>query len=527
VALARVSSREQEREGFSLDVQVEAFERWVDQRDGDIVKLFRIAETASKKSERKTFKELLTYVKANTKKIDALLFYKVDRAARNLFDYVELERLEIDHGVPVIYITQPTEDTPAGRMMRRMLANMASFYTEQMTIDIREGIKRRVESGLFPSVAPYGYRNVRVNGRGLVDVDTRKAANVRRIFDLYAHHGHTLDSLIDQLEKEAVCYTDSKQRFPRTTIHRILTDRAYLGEIQYRGQWHPGTHEPLIDLATFKRVQTLLRGMTYRAHELVFGSGMIQCAHCGSAICGERKTKQTQNGPKDYVYYFCPKAKRDKSHPKTRVTETQIDQQIIEMFRQIRFDDEPIRDWFRQVLQAKSKDQHQQTKTQLSELNRQLTNLRNQQEQLLNLRLLQEIEDDTFKSKNAQLRERMDQVKLQIDVTDRSQSEKSEIAAKVFELSQTLETQWLDGDYQAKRQILEITCSNFTLDGITLCYKMRKPFDVLAKGLCLKNGGESGIRTHGGPESTLVFETSTFNRSVISPAVCCSESYIV
>ena len=67
----------------------------------------------------------------------------------------------------------------------------------------------------------------------------------------------------------------------------------------------------------------------------------------------------------------------------------------------------------------------------------------------------------------------------------------------MFELSQTLETQWLDGDYQAKRQILEITCSNFTLDGITLCYKMRKPFDVLAKGLCLKNGGEGGIRTRG------------------------------
>ena len=77
-------------------------------------------------------------------------------------------------------------------MMRRMLANMASFYTEQMTIDIREGIQRRVQAGLFPNVAPYGYQNVRVNGRGLIEVDPSEAKNVRRIFDLYAHKGHTL-----------------------------------------------------------------------------------------------------------------------------------------------------------------------------------------------------------------------------------------------------------------------------------------------------------------------------------------------
>jgi predicted site-specific integrase-resolvase len=39
VALARVSSREQEREGFSLDVQVEARERYTERSTGEIVKM--------------------------------------------------------------------------------------------------------------------------------------------------------------------------------------------------------------------------------------------------------------------------------------------------------------------------------------------------------------------------------------------------------------------------------------------------------------------------------------------------------
>ena len=187
IALARVSSREQEREGFSLEVQEVALRRYAEQHGGVISKLFRIAETATKPDERRTFKELLQYAKKNASSIAGVLFFKVDRAARNLFDYVELERLENDYGVEVVYVTQPTENTPAGRMMRRTLANMASFYTEQQSLDVKDGLLRRVQSGLFVGKAPFGYLNVRRNGRSLVDVDGKNASKVKRIFELYAH----------------------------------------------------------------------------------------------------------------------------------------------------------------------------------------------------------------------------------------------------------------------------------------------------------------------------------------------------
>jgi DNA invertase Pin-like site-specific DNA recombinase len=187
VALARVSSREQEREGFSLEVQADALQKYATTHGGTIIRLFKIAETASQRDERKTFKEMVTFAKQHACELDGLLFYKVDRAARNLVDYVELERLESEYGVPFLSISQPTESNPAGRMMRRTLANMASFFTEQMAVDIRQGINRRVQEGLFPGKAPYGYRNVRINGRSLVQIDEAAAANVRRLFQLYAY----------------------------------------------------------------------------------------------------------------------------------------------------------------------------------------------------------------------------------------------------------------------------------------------------------------------------------------------------
>ena len=39
-------------------------------------------------------------------------------------------------------------------MMRRTLANMASFYTEQQSVDVREGLARRVQEGWFVDSRP-------------------------------------------------------------------------------------------------------------------------------------------------------------------------------------------------------------------------------------------------------------------------------------------------------------------------------------------------------------------------------------
>jgi len=305
-------------------------------------KMFRIAETATKVDERKTFKELLAFAKANAHRLDGLLFYKVYRAARNLFDYVELERLESECGIRFISVSQPTENTPAGRMQRRMLASMASFYTEQQSLDVREGLARRAQSGLFVGKPPIGYRNVRVEGRSVVEIDPDNAAKVRRAYHLYAYHNHTLDTLCDTLMAEGVNYSPSKPRFTRSKLYGVLTDRAYLGEVRHKGQWLPGTHEPLVDRATWNRVQFLLGQKLYKSHQMTYASELIECRHCGCPITGETKTKKTKTGDREYVYYRCTQYHKG-DHPRTRLTEGQIDAQILGLFDRLRVGDDEFR----------------------------------------------------------------------------------------------------------------------------------------------------------------------------------------
>src|SRR5215210_330159 len=83
IALARVSSREQEKEGHSLDVQEGALRAFAAREGGQIIRLWRIAETATKTEGRTSFRELVAYAKKQADRIDGLLVYKVDRAARN------------------------------------------------------------------------------------------------------------------------------------------------------------------------------------------------------------------------------------------------------------------------------------------------------------------------------------------------------------------------------------------------------------------------------------------------------------
>lgn len=486
VALARVSSREQEREGFSLDVQVDALRQYADRVGGEIVRMFRIAETASKRDERRTFKELLAYAKQNSHRLDGLLFYKVDRAARNLFDYVELERLESECGLQFISVSQPTENTPAGRMQRRMLASMASFYTEQQSLDVKDGLARRVQSGLFISRAPFGYKNVRIEGRSLVEIDPIDGPKVRRIFELYAYHNHSLDTLMEALADEGIDFRPSKPSFGRSKLYGILTSRAYIGEVLHKGQWYPGTHEPLVDRATWDRVQFLLGQKIYQTHRLTYGSELIRCAHCGGPITGEVKTKQTKKGEREYVYYRCARYHIG-GHPRIRMTEAEFDEQILALFDSLRVESDEFREEFRNGLRQMTNWDQDASIQRAKSLQNELTSVRQQQKRLMNHLLLEEIDPETYAETSTDLRDREAQLKLQIEGSDRERHEIIDIAVKAFELSQNLRAQWVTADYAAKRRILEIVCLNFSLDGVSLVATMRKPFDLLAEGLIWKN----------------------------------------
>ena len=193
---------------------------------------------------------------------------------------------------------------------------------------------------------------------------------------------------------------------------------------------------------------------------------------------------------KEYVYYRCSQYNAP-GHPRGRLNEEKIDLQMLAIFDKMRIESDDVREWFAAQLRVRTQYEQDDARLKAEEIQRQLSLLRQQQTRLLNLRLLEEINQETMAEKATELRDREANFMVQLAACDLGRPENGEIAAKAFELSQNLRGKWLTANYSVKRRYLEIVFLNFVLDEVTLVPTIRKPFDVLAEGLLVSSSRDN------------------------------------
>ncbi len=424
---------------------------------------------------------MIRFAKRNADKYDGLLFYKIDRAARNLKDFVELEELESKYNLPFIAITQPVQNTPIGKMVRRTLATMAAFQTEQQSLDVREGIARRVAEGWFPSNPPYGYRTIRPDKRSFVEVHPQNHMKVRRIFDFRANQILTVPEIMERLFDDGFFYTESKPKFSQSKVNAILHDRSYLGFIFFRGDWHPGKHEPLVDQVTWDRVRVSFDEQNYRSHELVYASRLIRCGHCGHIVTGEEKFKETKKGTKAYVYYRCSRY-RTVGHPRVRLPERELDAQLQKMLAPLgNLSDEAdgyVQMVARAILEARCRDET----VQVSESKRLLSLLETQRAKLLNRNLAGAVSDDLYDRQSAEFDEQEKALQRQFARHEQISSRIDEVSGRAGKVFDVLANDWLKMERRARQLALSALFGGFTLEGRTLVPDNRTPLELFRAG---------------------------------------------
>src|SRR5216117_2260988 len=91
IVYARVSSKEQEKEGFSIPAQLKLLKEYASANGFAVTEEYIDVETA-KQTGRAAFGEMVAYLKAHPS-VRVMLVVKTDRLYRNLKDWVTVDEL--------------------------------------------------------------------------------------------------------------------------------------------------------------------------------------------------------------------------------------------------------------------------------------------------------------------------------------------------------------------------------------------------------------------------------------------------
>jgi hypothetical protein len=128
---------------------------------------------------------------------------------------------------------------------------------------------------------------------------------------------------------------------------------------------------------------------------------------------------------------------------------------------------------------------------QATALSKRQTELATMQDRLLNAYLAGTVEEVVYKAKSNELKAesaRTDESLAQLGDVDPA---RGKTAVALFDWSQRAADVWRGSNNAIRREILDAVYLNRRLDHLKLAATKRKPFDVLAKGLDLKNSRPS------------------------------------
>lgn len=486
---ARVSSREQ-KEGYSIDAQLRVNRERAQANGWNVVREFVVAESAKRGAERIAFNQMFAWVKANAKKekIKAILSHKLDRVCRNMRDAVRLQELEDACGVQLAFVDNQFGPGAAGALSFNVMAAVAQYYSDNLRSEVLKGMDEKVRQGWPTGLAPYGYLNVEDKDEP-VKPHPEKARSLVRIFNLYASGGHTFKSLADVLEREGHVFRKSQPRFHRTALSYILGNRFYIGELHRNGQVFEGQYQRLIDRPTFDACQDILNGRNRRTGtpEHPLAGGLLRCAYCGQSITGERiRRKLKGGGVREHIYYRCANNHPGPEHPTVRWKSEDLERAIEADLAKMRF--EPgLASWFRSQLGDAVTDLTAHRRRQATALAKRKSELATMQDRLLNAYLAGTVEEIVYKAKSNELKSEAAKTDESLATLGDVDPARGEIALAIFDFTQNAADRWRGSNTAVRREILDLVCLNRALGDLNLDATKRKPFDVFAEGLEIKN----------------------------------------
>lgn len=488
----RVSSAKQAR-NYSREAQQRLGEEYAARHGLTVTRVFTIVETASKQAARAKWAEYLDYVRRGPEQ--HALVATVDRALRNFADLPELAELRKKYGKTVHFFLEGLTLDGAHASMADLRLGISTavavYYAGELREKTKRGLDQKALKGEWPNKAPYGYLNDSKTKRLVLDPE--KARWVRRIKELAAESQHSIDAIVEKLLEEG-CTLYGRQ-LHRNMVERVIRNPLYTARYEYpvgSGQWIQGAHEAIV---SWDLHEAAIAGLTrekrarHRKHAFTF-AGMIRCGCCpeGRAVVMDIKKER-------FVYAHCTGTRRSKVDgarvklcPDAEfVPLAQVEEQAVAALASVQIGYNVADELYAAIAQDAG-GAAAAGETHAAVLKGQLKRLEGRHAQAYADKLDGKIDEAFWRASSKRWGD--EQVRLEEALRAVEGSSPSAMLAnvkQVLQLAKDVVAIYKSASVEEKRRILSMTCSNWTLTGKKLSYKMKKPFAELAEGLASAN----------------------------------------
>ena len=243
----RVSTEDQAQHGYSLAGQEDALKNYSAALGYSLFKIYKDEGKSAKDiKKRPAMQELLK--DAENKQFSAIFIYKLDRFSRSLKDLIlTIDKLK-DWNIDFVSLQDKIETASAsGKLMFHIISAFAEFERNIIGERTTFGMDRKFREGGAITKPPLGYKMLNKE----LAINHEKAVQVKQIFEKFISENISLN----RLAKENGLTVNG--------LKKVLSNRAYLGEVKFSGEVSKGIHEAILNQEIFEKAQEKLKTITF------------------------------------------------------------------------------------------------------------------------------------------------------------------------------------------------------------------------------------------------------------------------
>ena len=165
-----------------------------------------------------------------------LLVEKTDRLYRNFRDYLTIDELDLEIHLVKESVILTKDSRSSEKFMHGIKVLMAKNYIDNLSEEVRKGLRTKASQGLYPSFVPLGYVNtLGPDGKRIIVPDPVLGPVVSNLFKWFATGEYSLKTLARKAYAEGFWFRKSRNKVPVTTLHEVLRKRIYTGLFDYGG----------------------------------------------------------------------------------------------------------------------------------------------------------------------------------------------------------------------------------------------------------------------------------------------------